>query len=188
MVKIYLASQSPRRKEILKEMGIPFRVVKSSYQEKMSRVAPQKLVIEHAVGKAKKAKVTAKQGLVLGSDTLVYCRGKILGKPKNLAGAHEMLRRISGKAHAVYTGVALRDLRTGRILKGYVRTQVFVRKLSQDQIENYCRRVPNLDKAGAYAIQMKPKIVRKIAGSYSNVVGLPKELLRKLLREICTKG
>jgi septum formation protein len=184
---IYLASQSPRRKEILQKMGIPFRVVKSSYQEKMSRIAPQKLVMKHAAGKAQKAKVSAKEGIVLGSDTIVYCRGKILGKPKNLAGAYEMLRRISGRTHAVYTGIALKNLKTGRLLQGYTKTKVFVRKLSQAQIEKYCRHVPNLDKAGAYAIQMKPKIVRKIEGSHSNVVGLPKELLRKLMREICSE-
>lgn len=160
-------------------------MVKSSYQEKISRIAPQRLVMEHAVGKAEEARVAAKQGLVLGSDTIVYAGGKILGKPKNLAGAYAMLRRISGKAHSVYTGVALKNLKTGQLVKGYAKTKVFVRPLSQNQIENYCRRVPNLDKAGAYAIQMKPKIVRKIEGSYSNVVGLPKELLRKLIREIC---
>ena len=184
---IYLASQSPRRKEILKAMEIPFRVVKSSYHEKFVRKAPRRLVMDHAIGKAKKAKTPAKTGWVLGADTIVYCKGKVLGKPKTIPEAHKMLRRISGRVHEVYTGMALCDLKTGRLLSGCEKTKVFIKKLSAAQIQNYCRKVPPLDKAGAYAIQMRPKIVRKIQGSYSNVVGLPKRLLRKMIREICKK-
>jgi septum formation protein len=179
---IYLASQSPRRKEILKEMGLAFRVVPSSYHEKPSRKPPRRLVIDHAVGKAKKAKVKSQEGWVLGADTIVYCAGRALGKPKNLSQAYRMLRLLSGRAHAVYTGVAFLHLKTGRVWSGCEVTKVFIKKLTDAQIQNYCRKVPSLDKAGAYAIQMKPKIAARIKGSYSNVVGLPKKLVHQLIR------
>lgn len=180
---IYLASQSPRRKEILKQMGITFRVVASSYHEKKSRKPPRRLVLDHAVGKAQKAKVSAKQGWVLGADTIVYCQGRVLGKPKHIKEAYQMLRSLSGRQHAVYTGVVLLDLQTGQMIKACEKTKVYIKKLSENEIRNYCLKVPPLDKAGAYAIQMKPKIVQKIQGSYSNVVGLSKELLLKLIRK-----
>lgn len=183
---IYLASQSPRRKEILRQMGFAARVANSAYEEKPCHARhvspPVRWVVKHAVGKVKHAKVSAGKGWVLGADTLVYCRRRVLGKPENISEAHKMLRLLSGRLHEVYTGVALRNLKTGKISSGYAKTQVFVRKLSEAQIRNYCRKVPPLDKAGAYAIQMRPKIVEKIKGSYSNVVGLPKALVRELIR------
>ncbi len=165
-------------------MKISFRVVPSSYHEKPSRRPPQGLVTEHAIGKAKLAKVSAEKGFVLGADTIVYCAGKILGKPKSMKAAYRMLALISGKAHEVYTGVALRNLQTGKSASGFSKTKVFIRKLSAGEIRGYCQKVPPLDKAGAYAIQMKPKIVSKIQGSYSNVVGLPKELVRELIKKV----
>lgn len=178
---IYLASQSPRRKEILKKMGIPFRVVKSSYEEKYKKCSPSKLVMDHAVGKAHGVQLALKQGFVLGSDTIVYCRGKVLGKPKTIADAVKMLGFISGRPHFVYTGVALKNLESGKTVKGFEKTKVFIKKLSRTEILEYIPKVNSLDKAGAYAIQIKPFIVEKIEGSYSNVVGLPEQLVRKLI-------
>ncbi len=181
---IYLASQSPRRKEILKKMGIPFRVVKSSYEEKFKKCSPAKLVMDHAVGKAQGAQVVSKQGCVLGSDTIVYCRGKVLGKPKTISRAVKMLEFISNRPHFVYTGVALKNLASGKIVKGFEKTKVFIKKLSRAEISKYIPKVNSLDKAGAYAIQMKPSIVKKIEGSYSNVVGLPEKLVRKMISSL----
>lgn len=178
---IYLASQSPRRKEILKKMGFRFRVAGSSYHEKHKKRAPSKLVLEHAVGKALGASVKVSKGLVVGADTLVYARGKVLGKPKTQAQAVAMLKLISGRAHSVYTGVAVRDLASGKMKTGFCKTKVFVKKLSPKEMVSYIKKVNSYDKAGAYAIQMKPKIVTKIQGSYSNVVGLPEELLKNML-------
>lgn len=178
---IYLASQSPRRKEILKKMGLKFRVVESSYEEQHKRCAPSKLVSEHAVGKARQARVKASHGKVIGADTLVYARRKILGKPKTFKQAAAMLRLISGRAHFVYTGVAVLDLASGKIKKGFCKTKVFVKKISPREMTAYIQKVHSYDKAGAYAIQKKPKIVTRIQGSYSNVVGLPEALLKKLL-------
>lgn len=181
---IYLASQSPRRKEILKKMRVSFRVVKSSYEEKPRKFPPAKLVMEHAVGKAQGAQIQVSQGIALGSDTIVYCRGKVLGKPKTIAGAVKMLEFISGRAHKVYSGVALKDLASGKTVKGFETTKVFIKKLTREEILAYIPKVNSLDKAGAYAIQIKPFIVTKIQGSYSNVVGLPETLVRKLLKQL----
>ena len=93
-----------------------------------------------------------------------------------------MLRLISGKSHFVYSGIALLDLKTGRLITGCEKTKVTVQKLSEPQILEYIRRVHPYDKAGAYGIQAKPKIVKKIKGSYTNVVGLPVELLLRMLK------
>ena len=180
---IYLASASPRRHEILKRMKVRFRVVKSTYHEEHhSHLHPRVLVLRHAAGKARQAIVPVTGQFVLGADTLVYCRGKILGKPKTGKEAFDMLSLISGKQHEVYTGVALWDRKTGKIKKAVSRTRVFVKTLSEKEIRLYIQKVNSLDKAGAYAIQMKPGIVKKIEGSYSNVVGLPEEVVRKLLK------
>jgi septum formation protein len=179
---IYLASQSPRRKEILRKMKIKFRVIPSNYEEKPQRLTPAKLVLAHAKGKALGAKVAANSGLVIGSDTIVYASGRILGKPKSVREAARMLTRLSGKAHFVYTGVAVRDLKSKKMLSGFAKTKVFVKKLAAEDIKAYIPKVNSLDKAGAYAVQMKPYIVTKTQGSYSNIVGLPEELLRKLLK------
>lgn len=182
---LYLASASPRRREILKKMRIPFRVVKSRYHEAhYSHLHPRALVLQHAAGKARQAIVPARAQFVLGADTLVYCRKKILGKPKTEKEAFEMLSLISGKAHDVYTGVALWNRKTDRIRKMVLKTRVFVKRLSEKEIRAYIPKVNSLDKAGAYAIQMKPKIVAKIKGSYSNVIGLPEEAVRKLLKTV----
>ncbi len=180
---LFLASQSPRRKEILKKLKIPFRVVDSGYEETFPKgVSPRDLVLRHAIGKAKAAAVKARVGLVLGADTLVARKGKILGKPKDLNDARKTLLFLSGKSHEVYTGVAIADLATKKIRSGVMKTKVYFKKLSAAAIESYLRRVKVLDKAGSYGIQEKPSIVKKIEGSYSNVVGLPEELVKKLLR------
>ncbi len=179
---IYLASVSPRRREILKMMKIPFRVVKSTYREEHhSHLHPRALVVRHAVGKARLAVLPKTARFVLGADTLVYAQKKILGKPKTEKEALKMLSLISGKTHHVYTGVALWDRKTLKIEKAVSKTKVYVKKLSKKEARAYIREVNSLDKAGAYAIQMKPKIVTKIEGSRSNVIGLPEEVVRKIL-------
>ena len=184
---LYLASVSPRRREILRKMKIPFRQVKSLYREKnIPKLSPEELVLRHAAGKAKRA-VTPSKGLVLGADTLVGCYNRIFGKPKNHREAFEMLKTLSGRAHWVYTGVALWDQRTKKIATGTAKTKVIFHKFSDEEILNYMKHVHSFDKAGAYAIQEKPRIVKRIAGSYSNVMGLPRTLLRKMLRKLRTR-
>ncbi|HOE68648.1 MAG TPA: nucleoside triphosphate pyrophosphatase [Candidatus Omnitrophota bacterium] len=180
---IYLASRSARRREILRKMKLRFRCVPSRYREKvLPGHGPRELVLKHAFGKALRARLPAKARYVLAADTLVW-RKKVYGKPRTMREATRMLTTLSGKAHEVYTGVVLRDLKTGRSFSGTARTRVYFKRLSRDTIRDYFRQVNPLDKAGAYAIQEGPKIVRKIEGSCTNVVGLPVELLRRLLKK-----
>ncbi|MBI1870442.1 MAG: septum formation protein Maf [Chlamydiae bacterium] len=182
---IYLASQSPRRREILEKMKIPFQVVSSSYHEKIFKgIEPEELVLRHALGKARKAEVPKSAQWILGADTMVFCRGKALGKPRHLKEALKMMKALSGQRHEVWTGVVLWDRISDRLLTGCAQTYVWIKNLTEARILYYFNCVNPLDKAGAYAIQEGPKIVERINGSYSNVVGLPKELLNKMLRSI----
>jgi septum formation protein len=179
---LYLASKSSRRKQILRKMKIPFKVVKSAYRESASlRLTPSRLTIRHAVGKANKAKTPRQARFILGADTTVFCQGRIFGKPKDLAAAKRTLLTLSGRKHIVYTGLALRDLDRGTCKTAIDKTDVFIKTLSKEQIERYFKRVTPFDKAGAYAIQVGPKIVTRIRGSYSNVMGLPTAQVRRLL-------
>jgi septum formation protein len=182
---IYLASQSPRRKEILRKLGIPFRVAASSYHEKrIPGASPEELVLKHALGKAVQARVPNKKRWILGADTIVYCKRKILGKPKSMKDAFKMIQMLSGKGHEVYTGMVLLQPSSGEIYSGLAVTKVFFKKLKAQNIREYFQTMNPLDKAGAYAIQEGAAVVKKIEGSYTNVVGLPAELLQHMLKNI----
>lgn len=178
---IYLASQSPRRRKILRKMGVSFRTVSSRYLERMFRnVPPDILSLRHAVGKAKRAKVPRQGRFVLGADTVVWCRKKILGKPRTEREAAQMLNLISGRTHVVYTGVAILDRKTKKIWKDVCKTKVRIKRLSKQGILDYLKAIHPFDKAGSYAIQEGPKIIERLDGSYTNVMGLPAELVRTL--------
>ncbi|MCM8776112.1 MAG: Maf family protein [Candidatus Omnitrophica bacterium] len=187
---IYLASQSKRRQDFLRQMNIPFRVVRSRYREiRKTSIRPRELVIGHAVGKARQAVLPKKRNLearefILGADTLVYFQRRVIGKPQTVQDARKILVEMSGKSHWVYSGIALIDCRTGREIVGCEKTKVWFKKWGLDNIEKYLKKVKPLDKAGAYAIQIQPSIVARYQGSLSNVVGLPVELLRRMLRKI----
>lgn len=131
-----------------------------------------------------KARVVAKQfkeGLVLGADTVVVRRGEILGKPADLADGYRMLSCLQGTTHKVITAVALVDASTAKEKVGHAVSTVTMRKLSPAEIFRYAKQ--NLDKAGCYAAQEKrDPVVKKVVGSYTNVVGLPMELVKKLLK------
>ncbi len=185
---LYLASQSSRRQAILASMGIPFTVVPSYYRERWSRKrSPQELSVRHALGKVRKSVLPAAARFVLGGDTIVWHDGHGLGKPKHRAEALRTLRRLAGKRHSVVTGLVLWDRKTGRMLTGCSETDVWMKAFQESALREYIQKIHPYDKAGAYAIQGRPKIVRKIRGSYSNVVGLPRELLRKMLNQILKK-
>ncbi len=164
-------------------MKVPFRVVRSAYRERRCRkTVPEILCVRHAVGKAQKAVLPRAARFVLGGDTIVWHEGHGLGKPKTRAEALRMLRRLAGRKHEVYTGLAILDRKAKRLLTGCVKTEVWMKSVSDAWLQNYVEAIHPFDKAGAYAIQARLKIVRKIRGSYSNVVGLPKELLRRMLK------
>lgn len=181
---IYLASRSARRKELLREAGIPFRTVRSDFKERTFPGGPARTVVLNAVGKVKCAQLAARRGMVLGADTVVYFKRRILGKPKTKKEAHKMLLRLSGSMHEVYTGLALFDLAEKKWKTFCVRSQVTMRKFGAEVVSEYMSKVNPLDKAGAYAIQEHgDRLVKRIRGSYFNVVGLPLEELKSLLRK-----
>jgi len=181
---IYLASTSPRRKTLLQKAGITFRILKPSYKEDNDlKGPPSKVVQVHAVKKAQSCREQVKDGTLLAADTIVYLEGEMIGKPTNLKKARLMLRKLQGRWHSVYTGVAIFKIVSGRIVKKTIffeKTQVRLARLTPKGIENYFKKVNPLDKAGAYAIQShRGGIVQEVRGLFSNAVGLPIEKVLK---------
>lgn len=183
--KIILASTSPRRHELAKTMGLDFEIVPSNFKEDMNlKLSPKELVKELAYGKAADVAKRFNEGLVIGVDTIVVYKNKKLGKPKTNKEAFEMLKMLSGKSHEVYSGVAIIDAKTKKIIKDYEKTIVYFTKLSDKEIESYIHTGEPMDKAGAYGIQDLSSIfIKKIDGCYFNVVGFPIYLIYKTLEK-----
>ena len=178
---IVLASASPRRKQLLKEAGIPFRVLLSRMVEPPAgNENPIAYARKLAAAKARLVAKKVRHGRVLGADTIVVLKGKIYGKPADYPDACRILTRLQGSTHRVITGVALVDAATGRAKISHAVSRVTMRPMDSAEVQRYARR--HRDKAGAYAVQEKrDPVVVKISGSYTNVVGLPMELVKKLL-------
>lgn len=190
MSQIVLASGSPRRKELLEQMGLEFEICPAKGEEVITKTLPQEVVEELSRQKAEEVaagilfynenhpELTSPQDiLVIGADTVVACDGKILGKPKDTADAKQMLSLLSGRTHSVYTGVTLvfidKSGRTGEH-SFYEKTDVTMYPMSEAEIEGYIATGEPMDKAGAYGIQGRCAIyIKEIAGDYYNVVGLP---------------
>ena len=177
---LILASKSPRRKELLKQIGIPFVVVVSDAEEVSGNSwTPAALVVENAKRKARAVAEKYPDSPVLGADTVVSLEGKIFGKPKDKDEARKMLTALSGKMHEVTTGLAL--INRNEIRTTSVTTKVFFDTMTKADIDAYIATDEPMDKAGAYAIQGKAaRFIEKIEGSYSNVVGLPLNALIQL--------
>ncbi|MBN2280644.1 MAG: septum formation protein Maf [Candidatus Marinimicrobia bacterium] len=173
--KIILASQSPRRQEILEMVGLKFTVQKSEYEEdRIIDKTPMELVETHAIEKAKDVATTKKQGLVIGSDTIVVIDHEILEKPQNKSHAFDMLKKLSGRTHEVQTGVAVINAVNSKTLSFVEITEVTFFPLSDDMINHYLKNYEYADKAGSYAIQdYSGLFVEKIHGCFYNVVGFP---------------
>ena len=182
---IILASISPRRSDLLKELGLRFEVIPAKTEE----VAPEHLTPHEVcqINAHRKARTIARghpNALVIGADTVVALENAVFGKPRDVADARRMLGELSGKQHHVITGVALIHLARHREKLFAVSTMVVFRKLSTSRIKEYVAQVQTLDKAGAYGIQEHGEmIVQEISGSFSNVVGLPLERLEEELRD-----
>lgn len=188
MRPLVLASASPRRRRLLRELGLPFSVVVCPVDERPRRgETPAAHVRRLALAKARAAakKVPEQSGArwVLGADTVVALGGKILGKPRNGAHAERMLGRLSGKTHEVFTGVALVPLERGRRSRAaVVRSRVTMLPIDARTIRRYVAGGEPLDKAGGYAVQGRGgRFVSRVSGSVTNVVGLPLERLARLL-------
>ncbi len=184
-MKFILASKSPRRKEILENLGYDFEIFTAETDENSEIKDPRKLVTELA--KRKALAVKEKQGetdkIILASDTVVASSKSILGKPKDEQDARKMLKALSGKKHSVYSGICL--IKGDKILTDFCKTDVYFDRIDESDIDRYIATNEWTDKAGAYAVQGKASVfVRKIDGDYFNVVGLPVNLLHNMLKEI----
>jgi len=182
---LVLASQSPRRVELMREAGFVFEIVLPEVEEAHdASLTPEALTVENARRKAVAGAQLRPDALVIGADTLVYVDGIPLGKPKDMEEALHMLRQLSGRAHEVCTGVYLAHSggAQGRGLHGI--THVMFQTLTDAQIRAYHAQVNPLDKAGAYGIQeCGEMILSHYEGSWTNVMGLPMELLIEALAE-----
>ena len=184
--RIILASASPRRAELLKQIGVVFELAPSQIEERphpdeapadyITRIARAKVI---AVARERSA------GLIIGADTVVVLNGQVMGKPENETDAQKMLRQLSGKWHAVLTGVALYDVQTRHEVADYEKTLVKFAQMTDAEIEWYVRTGEPMDKAGAYGIQgLGGLFVDEVAGNYYNVVGLPIPLVYRLARRL----
>jgi septum formation protein len=193
MYKIILASGSPRRKEILEQVGIKFSVCVSKEEERITKSEPEEIVKDLATVKARAvARITDEKAIIIGADTMVAVDGQVLGKPKNESEAREMIFRLQGNRHQVYTGVCAIIKEEGKQRKENLkeiifaeRSDVWVYPLTESQINDYIATGEPFDKAGGYGIQGKFAIhIEKIEGDYYNIVGFPvARLYRKLLEE-----
>ena len=181
-MKIYLASASPRRKELLRQVGISFKTMPSTVEEKSTKKEPYEVVEELSYRKAvdvcgKLAAEGREDFVVIGADTVVSCWGEILGKPADQADAVRMLEKLQGGSHQVYTGVTLawkyKDM-SAMYATFSECTDVTMYSMSAEDIKKYVDSGEPMDKAGAYAIQGGcAAYIQGICGDYSNVVGLP---------------
>jgi septum formation protein len=188
---VVLASASPRRLDLLRQIGIEPVVEPADVDETLDDgvdVAAAVAGLAAAKARAVAGNHPGERVLVLGADTLVVLDGEPLGKPTDQAEAREMLGRLSGREHQVMTGVAITDAATGRDVGGVETTVVRFRALSAAEIDAYVATGEPLDKAGAYGIQGgAAAFVDQLTGDHSNVVGLPLSLVEQLLDEIVTR-
>ncbi|MDE0315798.1 MAG: Maf family protein [Candidatus Poribacteria bacterium] len=185
MPRLILASASPRRADLLSQIGLMFEIYPSNIQEiTQNNTSAEFVTQELALQKARSVAERHTEGFIIGADTLVSLKDELLGKPKNMTHAQEMLTRLSGTCHEVVTGVALIDAKLNKEITWAETTQVYFRKLCPAEIDAYIETGEATDKAGAYGIQGRgAAFVKRIEGCYFNVVGLPLASLVEQLAE-----
>lgn len=183
---IYLASKSPRRKKLLKQLNLKFRTLDLHFDEKVNDGEhPVFLVKRLSIEKLNQALLRIKKGIIITADTIVVIDKHILGKPKSKVDAKRILKKLSGRTHIVYTGYSIYNSSNNKIITEYEKTLVTFRKLTDEEISDYILTGSPMDKAGAYGIQddFGAVFIEKIDGCYYNVVGLPlARLYHSLLR------
>lgn len=186
MKKIILASSSPRRIEILKNLGLKFDIMPSNYEEVIVKKPPEELVCYLAENKAVEVNSRVDEAdLIIAADTMVFVDNRLLGKPHTENAAYSMLKDLSGRKHEVITGLCLISGKSNKKYIDYEVTNVFFKELSDEEIWDYIHTGEPLDKAGAYGIQgFGGLFVKRIEGCYFNVVGLPIYKLHNGLREM----
>lgn len=181
---LVLASSSPRRRELLATLGLSFSIAASAVDESTpAHLTPTEIVETLSLRKANKIAGEMNRGLVIGSDTIVVLDGQVLGKPKDEEDAFQMLTKLQGREHTVYSGVAIVDAETKRQEVSSRSTKVSIRSLTPDEIRAYIKTGEPMDKAGSYAIQgIGSTLVEGIVGDYFTVVGLPLMTTAELLK------
>ena len=191
-MKIILASNSPRRMELLEKEKINFKVMPSNFDEesiKQIEDNPGKLVEILSKGKGEEvfSRINIEEDfIIISSDTMVYCEGKLLGKPKDEKESFEMIKMLENNMHTVYTGMYVIINRSNKVEKiiTHSKTNIYFKKLTDEEIKQYIKNENTLDKAGAYAIQGKAKkFVKKIDGRKSTVIGLDIEELKEIFKK-----
>lgn len=187
MMKIILASASPRRKELLSKIGLKFEVIPSEYDEKISdNIFSYKKIETLALNKAKDVeKKVNEPAIIIAADTVVVLDGKILGKPHSKQEAKEMITSLGGKTHEVITSIAMINTSSKKTIVKSTSTEVTFRNLEPEEIEEYINTDEPYDKAGAYAAQGLAAIfIEKINGCFNNVVGISVFEVNRMLKEI----
>jgi len=185
--EVILASNSPRRRELLTKASIPFAVEPADVDETpRTGERPEDYAVRLALAKAREVASRRGSGLVVGADTVVVIDKETLGKPADAEDAKATLRRLSGRKHVVMTGVAVVDAATGRELSGVESTEVCFRVLADEEIDEYVATGEPMDKAGSYGIQERASVfVEGIDGCFFNVVGLPVSRIWAMISELC---
>ena len=188
--RIYLASGSAARQRLLKVFGVPVKVIPSGVTERRTAAGSfSRLVKDNALKKAQQVARRVKRGIIIGADTVTVQGKTIFGKPKNIKQAKQAVKRLSGRACWVYTGVAVVDLDRQETLVDYEKTKVYMSKLTDKEIDDYFSRVSPLDKAGSFDIQGRGALfIPRIEGCFYNVVGLPLVKLYQMLKRIGWSG
>jgi septum formation protein len=184
---VYLASKSPRRRKLLRQIGIKFKSFSVKLNEDIvDGEHPVTCVKRLAFEKMEVAKLKVKEGIIITADTIVVLDKKVIGKPKSKKEAEKFLSLLSGKAHTVYTGICVVNTKSKKKIVEVEKTRVEFRKIEKDEIKDYVAGGSPMDKAGAYGIQddFGAVFVKKINGCYYNVVGLPLTKLYNSLRRI----
>ncbi len=187
--KIILASSSPRRKKLLDQIGLDFKVIESKYKENLKFNSNPHIYVKNlARNKALEVANLNHNSLVIGADTIIFFKSKVFGKPKTRNQAFNTLLELSGKTHRVLTGVSLLHIEKGIDINFYQSTLITLQKLKKDEIEYYINNYNVLDKAGSYGIQGYFAIhIKEIKGCYFNIMGLPLSLFYSYYKSIQKK-
>jgi len=180
MRRLLLASRSPRRRSLLKALGLRFRSASPGIDETGGGFPPEAEARLLAWEKARSMRERARGALVVSADTVVVLDGRILGKPRSRSSARRMLQSLSGRTHTVITAVAMLDSRTGEGMVRHTASRVTMRRLSDGEISAYVATGEPMDKAGAYGVQDRMRLVRRVRGDWFNVMGLPVRLFARM--------
>lgn len=185
-VELFLASNSPRRPEILARLQIPFRVISPRFEEISNpALSPKEEAVHFSEGKARSVAQDLQNAIIIGSDTLIECDDNKIGKPKDAEDAKQILMGLQGRAHLIWTAVCMIDTRQNRTEGSVCKIEVKMKSMTETEILNYVATGEPLDKAGAYAVQGQGRqFIRKLKGDYLAAVGLPLDDIKQLLERL----